>query len=289
MRAEGDSRLLAIVFENLIGNAWKYTGKVAQPRIEIGAIDDPCRTYFVRDNGAGFDMAYASKLFGMFQRLHSTAEFEGSGIGLATVQRIIRRHGGRIGRKARWGVAPRSISPLKETRERAYHGRRPYPPAPIDAFSGSSPMTSESVILLVEDNPRDEALTLRALKKSNIANKVVIARDGVEALDYLFGRDADGIPNPLPQLTLLDLKLPKVDGHEVLCRIRGDERTRLLPIVILTTSIEDKDRLEGYRLGANSYIRKPVDFSEFVEAVVHLGLYWLVLNQSPPPPRVDAR
>jgi two-component system, response regulator len=150
-------------------------------------------------------------------------------------------------------------------------------------------MNSESVILLVEDNPRDEALTLRALKKSNIANKVTIARNGVEALDYLFGHSADGARNPLPQLILLDLKLPKIDGHEVLRRIRADERTRLLPIVILTTSIEDKDRLEGYRLGANSYIRKPVDFSEFVEAVVHLGLYWLVLNQSPPMPRVDAR
>lgn len=149
-------------------------------------------------------------------------------------------------------------------------------------------MTSEPVILLVEDNPRDEALTLRALKKSNIVNKVTIARDGAEALDYLFARGADGTRNPLPHLILLDLKLPKIDGHEVLRRIRSDERTRLLPIVILTTSVEDKDRLEGYRLGANSYIRKPVDFTEFVEAVVHLGLYWLVLNQSPPPPRADA-
>jgi two-component system, response regulator len=146
-------------------------------------------------------------------------------------------------------------------------------------------MTSDPIILLVEDNPKDEALTLRALKKSNIANKVTIARDGAEAPDYLFARGADGSRNPLPHLILLDLKLPKIDGHEVLRRIRNDERTRLLPIVILTTSVEDKDRLEGYRLGANSYIRKPVDFTEFVEAVVHLGLYWLVLNQSPPLPR----
>ena len=121
---------------------------------------------------------------------------------------------------------------------------------------------------------------MRALKKSNIANRVVVARDGVEALDYLFGREGDGAAQALPQLILLDLKLPKIDGHEVLKRIRSDERTRLLPVVILTTSVEDKDRLDGYRLGANSYIRKPVDFAEFVEAVAQLGLYWLVLNQS---------
>ncbi|HEY6255060.1 MAG TPA: response regulator [Xanthobacteraceae bacterium] len=143
-------------------------------------------------------------------------------------------------------------------------------------------MTHDMVILLVEDNPKDEALTLRALKKSNIANKVVVARDGVEALDYLFKPAADGSRNPLPQLILLDLKLPKLDGHEVLKRIRENERTQLLPIVILTTSVEDKDRLQGYRLGANSYVRKPVDFAEFAEAVVQLGLYWLVLNEEPP-------
>jgi two-component system, response regulator len=146
-------------------------------------------------------------------------------------------------------------------------------------------MTHESVILLVEDNPKDEALTLRALKKSGIASKVVVARDGVEAIDYLLAPGADGNRNPLPQLILLDLKLPKIDGHEVLKRIRGNERTRLLPIVILTTSVEDLDRLEGYRLGANSYVRKPVDFAEFARAVIQLGLYWLVLNEQPPPVR----
>ena len=143
-------------------------------------------------------------------------------------------------------------------------------------------MISENVILLVEDNPKDEALTLRALKKANIANTVAVAHDGVEALDYLFAAGADGSRNPLPQLILLDLKLPKLDGHEVLKRIRGDERTQLLPVVILTTSVEDRDRFEGYRLGANSYVRKPVDFSEFAQAVGQLGLYWLVLNEQPP-------
>ena len=144
-------------------------------------------------------------------------------------------------------------------------------------------MIGESTILLVEDNPNDEALTLRALKKSNIANRVVVARDGVQALDYLYVTCADGGPNALPQLILLDLKLPKLDGHEVLKKIRGDERTKLLPVVILTTSVEDRDRLDGYRLGANSYVRKPVDFTEFAQAVIQLGLYWLVLNEEPPP------
>jgi two-component system, response regulator len=143
-------------------------------------------------------------------------------------------------------------------------------------------MNSDDTILLVEDNPADEALTLRALKKANIANTVVVARDGVEAIDYLIPREPNAGARNLPRLILLDLKLPKLDGHEVLKRIRTDTRTQLVPVVILTTSVEDEDRLRGYQLGANSYIRKPVDFSEFAEAVVQLGLYWLVLNQRPP-------
>lgn len=143
-------------------------------------------------------------------------------------------------------------------------------------------MTPDSVILLVEDNPKDEALTLRALKKANIGDRVVVARDGVEAIDYLHGTRDDGSRNDLPDLVLLDLKLPKIDGHEVLRRIRSDERTRLVPVVTLTTSVEDKDRLQGYSLGTNSYVRKPVDFTQFAEAVVQLGMYWLVLNEPPP-------
>jgi two-component system response regulator len=146
----------------------------------------------------------------------------------------------------------------------------------------------EAVILLVEDNPDDEALTLRALKKNNITNAVVVARDGVEALDYLFGTGshAGRNLNSLPQVVLLDLKLPKVDGLEVLRRVRADERTKLLPVVILTSSNEEQDRLRGYGLGANSYVRKPVDFGQFIEAVRQLGLYWLLLNERPPaPPR----
>ncbi len=138
------------------------------------------------------------------------------------------------------------------------------------------------VILLVEDNPDDEALTLRAFKKSNILNEVVVARDGAEALDYLFatgvyaGRDTSVVP----QLILLDLKLPKVNGLEVLERIRTDERTRLVPVVLLTSSREEQDLIEGYSLGANSYIRKPVDFVQFTEAIRNVGMYWLVLNES---------
>jgi two-component system response regulator len=142
---------------------------------------------------------------------------------------------------------------------------------------------NDSNILLVEDNPKDEALTLRALHRHNIRNGVTVARDGVEAIEHLLGRDDAGQPaRPLPRLVLLDLKLPKLDGLEVLRRIRAEKRTRFLPVVILTSSNEEKDILEGYRLGTNSYVRKPVDFVEFTEAVRQLGLYWLVLNMPPP-------
>ncbi len=146
---------------------------------------------------------------------------------------------------------------------------------------------NDRVIMLVEDNPQDEALTLRAFKKNNIRNEVLVARDGAAALDYLLTREAGSDRNcaPLPQLVLLDLKLPKVDGLEVLRHIRADERTRLLPVVILTSSKEEKDLIESYSLGANGYVRKPVDFLEFAEAVRLLGLYWLVINEPPPTAR----
>jgi two-component system response regulator len=142
----------------------------------------------------------------------------------------------------------------------------------------------DRTILLVEDNPNDEALTLRALKKNNIQDRVVVARDGAEALDYLFatgafqGRD----PSEVPRVVLLDLKLPKVDGLEVLRRLRANAQTQLLPVVILTSSNEERDLVAGYGSGANSYIRKPVDFTEFSETVRHLGNYWLHLNEAPP-------
>jgi two-component system response regulator len=142
----------------------------------------------------------------------------------------------------------------------------------------------DKIILLVEDNPDDEELTLRALKKNNITNKVVVARDGVEALDYLFGTGAHAGRDlhVMPEVVLLDLKLPKVDGFEVLRRLRADQRTKLLPVVILTTSNEEKDRLNGYHLGANSFVRKPVEFDQFIEAVRQLGMYWLLLNEPAP-------
>src|SRR5437762_3406558 len=142
---------------------------------------------------------------------------------------------------------------------------------------------SEKVILLVEDNPDDEALTLRAFAKNHIRNPVVVVRDGAEALDWLFARGghADRPPGD-PQLVLLDLKLPKVDGLEVLRQLRSSDATRLIPVVILTSSKEESDLIRGYELHANSYIRKPVEFERFIEAVREIGLYWLVLNESPP-------
>jgi len=143
------------------------------------------------------------------------------------------------------------------------------------------------IILLVEDNTDDVELTLRSLRKNNISNEVVVARDGAQALDYLFatGAYADRDTNVMPAVILLDLKLPKIDGLEVLRRLRADEQTKLLPVVIVTSSKEEQDMLSSYKLGANSYVRKPVDFVQFSEAVRQLGLYWLLLNEPPPPIR----
>jgi two-component system, response regulator len=145
-------------------------------------------------------------------------------------------------------------------------------------------MTDEKIILLVEDNPDDETLTVRALRKNNIKNEVVVAHDGAEALDYLCanGKYSGRDKRWTPQVVLLDLKLPKVDGLEVLRQLRGFEHTKLLPVVVLTSSNEERDRIESYGLGANSYVRKPVDFNQFMEAARQLGLYWLVLNEPPP-------
>jgi CheY-like chemotaxis protein len=142
----------------------------------------------------------------------------------------------------------------------------------------------DRIILLVEDSPDDEALTLRALTKNKIRNEVVVAHDGVEALDYLFGTGAYAGRDTgmLPMVILLDLKLPKIDGLEVLRRLRADERTKFTPVVVLTSSREEQDLINSYSFGCNSYIRKPVDFVQFVEAVRQLGLYWLVLNEPAP-------
>src|SRR5215212_7383260 len=144
-------------------------------------------------------------------------------------------------------------------------------------------VVADKTILLVEDNPDDELMTLRTLKKNNVGNEVIVARDGAEALDYLFvtGAHAGRDPSAVPQVVLLDLKLPKVDGLEVLGRIRADERTRLLPTVVFTSSQEQEDAVDGHGLGANSYVRKPLDLARFREAVRELGMYWMVLNETP--------
>lgn len=143
---------------------------------------------------------------------------------------------------------------------------------------------AQEVILLVEDNPDDEALTMRAFRKHNVANPVVVARDGQEAIDYMFGAGAHQgrDPRDIPAVVLLDLRLPKVDGIEVLRRIRSDERTRRTPVVVLTSSDEERDLVAAYNEGVNSYVRKPVGFEEFIEAVQQLHLYWMILNEPPP-------
>jgi CheY-like chemotaxis protein len=147
-------------------------------------------------------------------------------------------------------------------------------------------VTQKNVLLLVEDNPDDEELTLLAFEQSAIANEVVVAHDGVEALDYLFstGMYADRNPSLMPALILLDLQLPRINGLEVLQRLRADPRTKLLPVVILTTSNEQQDLINSYSLGCNSYIRKPVDYDQFITAVQQLGMYWLLINEPPPVP-----
>src|SRR5438128_11148366 len=151
--------------------------------------------------------------------------------------------------------------------------------------AGLEALVNPGKILLVEDNPDDVALTMRALKSHNITNDVVVSKDGVQALEYLLGANGSAGVAELPAVVLLDLKLPRVDGLEVLRRIRADERTRLLPVVILTSSDEERDVINGYSLGANSYVRKPVDFVEFTKAAQQLGLYWLLMNRAPPSPR----
>ena len=146
---------------------------------------------------------------------------------------------------------------------------------------------ADKTILLVEDNPDDEELTLRALRQAKVANEVIVARDGIEALEYLFGKGKFEGRDPAqwPAVVLLDLKLPKLNGLDVLQRLRADPLTKLIPVVVLTSSSEDEDKLKSYASGANSYVRKPVEFGSFANAVAQLGVYWLLLNQGPPDPR----
>jgi two-component system response regulator len=148
-------------------------------------------------------------------------------------------------------------------------------------MADSFPKMSNKIILLVDDNPDDIKLTIRAFRKQGIPNQIVVANDGVEALEYLFGKDGQTLNNPLPALILMDLNMPRINGLEALRKIRADERTRFLPVVVLTTSQEEKDLSESYRLGVNSYLGKPVDYTEFTDAVGRLGYYWLILNIFP--------
>jgi two-component system response regulator len=261
---QADPSMLKQVFVNLLSNALKFTRHREVAVIRIGYRTEGSKNiYFVKDNGVGFETRYANKLFGVFQRLHRAEDYEGTGVGLAIVQRVIHRHGGRCGPRQRSTMA-RYFTSLSQ---------------------GDYPMPDKQVeILLVEDNPFDVEMTLHAFKKHNLGNRVHVVRDGAEALEFVFctGAYANRRIGDIPKIILLDLKLPKVDGLEVLQRIKGDPRTRATPVVVLTSSQEERDIAETYQLGVNSYIVKPVDFDKFTEAARTLGLYWLLLNQSPP-------
>ena len=270
--AIGDPQMLRIVLFNLMNNAWKFTSKREYAHIAIGTMQDPenGQAFFVRDNGEGFDAKYSHKLFIAFERLHTQQEYQGTGIGLATVQRVVHRHGGKV-----W-----AIGKVDHGSDLLLHNSRPYYTDTI--FRGTN--MSKKIILLVEDNPDDVDLTVRAFKKSHISNEVVVVQDGAQALEYLTstGIYAGNTIEDLPQLILLDLHLPKVSGLEVLRAMRADPQTKLLPVVVLTSSGEEGDIINSYELGANSYIRKPVNFEQFLDATQQLGLYWLVLNQAAP-------
>ena len=255
----GDRTLLRQVWVNLISNALKYSSKTANATVRIWAEREADRTvYYIRDNGVGFDMAYASNLFGVFQRLHRSSEFPGTGVGLAIVMRIVQRHGGSVNADAHLGQGATFSFRLPESGGR------------MNALTGVE-------ILLAEDNQYDAEMTMRALKKCTTLDHVYRVRDGVEALQFVRGQgEFQGRgPGRSLKLLLLDLKMPRLDGLDVLRELKSDPHTKDLPVVIMTSADQESVIKESYRLGVDGFVTKPVDVEAFRDTIAALGMFWI--------------